>query len=90
LCFFRSDTIRFYVDKIHSTKDEKEIERLEIGLRGSLKITYARCDINKMREYLEEQYAIKTEVREPTFMNMFTVQYKRRLRAVVFFQFFQQ
>jgi hypothetical protein len=90
LCCFRFDTCRFFIDKIHGTKNAKEIEKLETGLRRSLKMTYAESYIMKVREFLEEQYAIKTKVQHPTFMNMFKKQYIRRLRAVVFFQFFHQ
>jgi hypothetical protein len=90
LCFFKFDTCRFYVDKIHSATNVKEIESLETGLKVSLKMTFAESDIVKVREFLEEQYAIKTEVQQPTFMNMFTVQYIRRLRAVLVYQFFRQ
>jgi SP family arabinose:H+ symporter-like MFS transporter len=87
---FRFDTSRFYVDKIHATTNAKEIKSLETCLKGSLIMTYTEFDIMKVREFLEEQYAIKTKARKPTFKSMFTVQYIRRLRAVVFFQFFRQ
>jgi hypothetical protein len=90
LCFFKFDTCRFYVAKIHSTINEKEIKRLETGLEGSLKMTYAESEIVKMREFMEEQYAIKTKVQQPTFKSMFTKQYIRRLRAVVFWAFIYQ
>jgi hypothetical protein len=90
LLFFKSDTSRFYVDKIHSTKNEKEIERLETRLRASLKMTYAESEIMLVREFLKEQYAIKTKAQQPTFKSMFTLQYIRRLRAVVFYTFIFQ
>jgi hypothetical protein len=90
LFFFKFDTSRFYVDKIHSATNEKEIEKLETGLEGSLKMTYAESSIMEVRESLEEQYAIKTKAQKPTFTSMFTKQYKLRLRAVLFYQFFQQ
>jgi hypothetical protein len=90
LLFFKSDTSRFYVDKIHSTTNEKEIDRLETRLRASLKMTYAESEILLVREFLEEQYAIKTEAQQPTFKSMFTLQYIRRLRAVVFYTFIYQ
>ena len=57
---FKFDTSRFYVDKINSATNAKEIERLETGLKGSLKMTYAESSIAGVREFLEDQYAIKT------------------------------
>jgi hypothetical protein len=54
LYFFRFDTSRFYVDKIHSTTNEKETQRLETDLKFSLKRTYAASEIMEVREFLEE------------------------------------
>jgi hypothetical protein len=89
-CFFKYDTSRFYVDRIHNATNVKEVGMLETGLDCSLKMTYAEADVMKVREYLEVQYAIKTQVQKPTFRNMFTSQYIRRLRAVTLFQFFNE
>jgi hypothetical protein len=61
LCFFKFDTCKFYVERIHATTNAKEIKRLEAGLQGSLKMTYAASEITKVRDFLEEQYAIKTK-----------------------------
>ena len=60
LCFFKFDKCRFYDDKIHAATDVKEIVRLETSVQGSLKMTYAASETMRVREFLEEQYAIKT------------------------------
>jgi hypothetical protein len=46
-------------------------------------MTYAESAITEVRQFLEEQYAIKTEAQKQTSKNMFSKQYFRRLRAVV-------
>jgi hypothetical protein len=53
-------------------------------------MTNAASEITKVRDFLEEQYAIKTKAKKPTFKNMFSKQYRLRLRAVLFYQFFKQ
>jgi MFS family permease len=52
-------------------------------------MTYTESSIAIVREFLEEQHAIKTKAGEPTFKSMFSIQYKLRLRAVLFYQFFR-
>jgi hypothetical protein len=53
-------------------------------------MTYTESSIAIVREFLEEQHAIKTEAQKPTFKKMFSKQYILRLRAVLFYQFFRQ
>ena len=52
-------------------------------------MTYAESGITEVRQFLEEQYSINTNSNKPTLKNMFTKQYRLRLRAVLFYSFFQ-
>ena len=83
MLFFRFDTATFYVEKISSSENPKEIQALNINLENSLEMTYIKSDIAQVREFLMDQYRIKTETKKLTLSSMLAPQYRYRLRAVL-------